>query len=226
MISTTLFRRGAALLVGVAALGVVPVAPTASAAVSLGAGGEYFPVAPARIFEQANVNADGSVDVDVVDVAGVPADDVLAVAVNVTIADAPGRGFASVSPSDYEPGSTAATSLINFQYSGHTVPNFGIIGVGTEGAITVDLDDSAGRRHGACRRRRLRVRRHLLVRGHRRRSGRGRRSDGHGDPGSPHRHPRVPTARPAAPRWVPQSRSRSRFVVWARCPTARTCRPS
>ncbi len=139
MISTTMFRRGAALLVGVAALGVVPVTPTASAAVSLGAGGEYFPVAPARIFEQADVNADGSVDVDVVGLAGVPATDVLAVAVNVTIADAPGRGFASVSPSDYEAGSTAATSLINFQYDGHTVPNFGIIGVGTEGAITVDL---------------------------------------------------------------------------------------
>ena len=146
MISTTMFRRGAALLLGVTALGVVPAAPTASAADSLGAGGEYFPVAPARIYDSANaapggrVDASGSVDVPVVGLAGIPASDVLAVAVNVTIADAPGRGFASVSPSDYQPGSTAATSLINYQYSGHTVPNFGIIGVGTEGAITVDLD--------------------------------------------------------------------------------------
>jgi len=140
MITTTKFRRGAALLLAVTALGIVPAGPTASAAGSLGAGGEYFPVAPARIFDQAGVDADGSVVVDVVNVGGVPADNVLAVAVNVTIANAPGRGFASVSPSDYEPGTTAATSLINYQYTGHTVPNFGIIGVGTEGKITVDLD--------------------------------------------------------------------------------------
>jgi hypothetical protein len=140
MISTTLIRRGAALLLGVTALGIVPAPPTASAADSLGAGGEYFPVAPARIYDQAGVDADGSVDVPVVGLKGVPAENVLAVAVNVTIANAPGRGYASVSPSDYEPGATAATSLINYQYTGHTVPNFGIIGVGTEGAITVDLE--------------------------------------------------------------------------------------
>jgi hypothetical protein len=32
--------------------------------------------------------------------------------------------------------------LINFQYPGHTVPNFGIIGVGTEGEITIDLEST------------------------------------------------------------------------------------
>ena len=122
-----MFRRGAALLLGVTALGVIPTAPTASAADSLGAGGEFFPVAPARIYNEAGINADGSVDVDVVGLAGVPAENVLAVAVNVTIANVPGRGFASVSPSDYVAGSSAQTSLINFQYAGHTVPNFGII---------------------------------------------------------------------------------------------------
>ncbi|MDG1267457.1 MAG: hypothetical protein P8O03_14155, partial [Ilumatobacter sp.] len=142
MISTTMFRRGAALLLGVAALGLVPTAPTALARVEpqgLGAGGEYFPVAPARIYDEAGINADGFVDVDVVGLVGVPEEHVLAVAVNVTIANVPGRGFASVAPSDYVAGSSAQTSLINFQYAGHTVPNFGIIGVGTEGAITVDL---------------------------------------------------------------------------------------
>lgn len=140
MISTTMFRRGAALLLGVTALGVVPAAPNVSAAPdSLGAGGEYFPVTPTRIYDQAGVNADGSVDVPVVGLGGVPAEDVLAVAVNVTIANVPGRGFATVSPSDYVQGTSDRTSLINFQYDGHTVPNFGIIGVGSEGAITVDL---------------------------------------------------------------------------------------
>lgn len=144
MISTTVFRRGAALLLGLTAFGVVPAVSTVSAAPEvcatdgLCAGGEYFPVAPTRIFDQRDVDASGSVSVPVVGVGGVPADGVLAVAVNVTIAGAAGNGFASVSPSDYA-GVGDPTSLINFQYSGHTVPNFGIIGVGAEGKITIDL---------------------------------------------------------------------------------------
>lgn len=105
---------------------------------SLCAGGEYFPVAPARIADERSVDANGSVTIPVVDVDGVPAEGVLAVAVNVTIAGATSNGFASVAPSDFD-GTGDPTSLINFQYSGHTVPNFGIIGVGSEGAITVDL---------------------------------------------------------------------------------------
>ncbi len=144
MISTTVFRRGAALLLGVTAVGVVPAvstvsaAPETCAAESLCAGGEYFPVAPTRIFDQRGVDANGSITVPVVGIGGVPADGVLAVAVNVTIAGAAGNGFASVSPSDYAGGGDP-TSLINFQYAGHTVPNFGIIGVGAQGEITIDL---------------------------------------------------------------------------------------
>lgn len=144
MISTTVFRRGVALLLGVTAFGVVPAvtsvsaAPETCAADSLCAGGEYFPVAPTRIFDESGVDASGSVTVPVVGLGGVPEDGVLAVAVNVTVAGAAGNGFASVSPSDFD-GSGDPTSLINFQYAGHTVPNFGIIGVGSEGEITIDL---------------------------------------------------------------------------------------
>lgn len=144
MISTTVFRRGAALLLGVTAFGVVPAvtsvsaAPADCAADSLCAGGEYFPVTPTRIYNNTSVGANGSVTVPVVDIGGVPADDILAVAVNVTVAGATGNGYASVAPSDFD-GSGDPTSLINFQYAGHTVPNFGIIGVGSEGAITIDL---------------------------------------------------------------------------------------
>ena len=102
MISTTMFRRGAALLLGVTALGIVPAAPTASAADSLGAGGEYFPVAPARIYDEARRSMPTARSTSTSSVSrGVPAENVLAVAVNVTIANVPGRGFASVSPSDY-----------------------------------------------------------------------------------------------------------------------------
>ncbi len=144
MISTTVFRKGAALLLGLTAFGVVPAvstvsaAPAACAADGLCAGGEYFPVTPTRIFDQKGVNANGEVVVDVVGAGGVPDDGVLAVAVNVTIAGAAGPGYASVSPSDYN-GSGDPTSLINFQYSGHTVPNFGIIGVGSTGKIKIKL---------------------------------------------------------------------------------------
>lgn len=144
MISTTVFRRGAALLLGVTAFGVVPAvtsvsaAPATCSADSLCAGGEYFPVAPTRIYNNTSVDANGSVTVPVVAQGGVPADGVLAVAVNVTVAGAAGNGFASVSPADFS-GSGDPTSLINFQYSGHTVPNFGIIGVGSTGEIEIDL---------------------------------------------------------------------------------------
>ena len=51
----------------------------------------------------------------------------------------PGAGYASVSPSDFVSSASAPTSLINFQYAGHTVPNFGIIGVGEEGKIAIEL---------------------------------------------------------------------------------------
>ncbi len=142
MIPTTIIRRCAALLLGVTAIGLVPTAPTASAlpeSQDLGAGGEYFPLTPSRIYDEEGIDSDSSVTIPVVGVAGVPAENVLAVAVNVTIANVPGRGFASVTPSDYEVGSSDPTSLINFQYAGHTVPNFGIVGVGSAGEITVDL---------------------------------------------------------------------------------------
>ena len=144
MISTTVIRRGVALLLGVTAFGVVPAvttvsaAPATCAADSLCAGGEYFPVAPARVADLKGVNANGAVVVDVVGAHGVPADNVLAVAVNVTIAGAAGKGFASVSPSDASVAG-APTSLINYQYRGHTVPNLGIIGVGADGKIKINL---------------------------------------------------------------------------------------
>ena len=144
MISTTVFRRGAALLLGVTAFGVVPTvtsvsaAPATCAADSLCAGGEYFPVTPTRIFDTSGVDANGSVTVPVLGASGIPAEGVLAVAVNVTVAGAAGNGFATVAPSDFD-ASGDPTSLINFQYSGHIVPNFGIIGVGEAGAITIDL---------------------------------------------------------------------------------------
>ncbi len=100
MISTTVFRRSAVLLLGVTAFGVVPAVSsclqrprnalwTASAPV----------VSTSRLRRHASstnrsVDANGSVTIPVVDVDGVPAEGVLAVAVNITIAGATSNGFA------------------------------------------------------------------------------------------------------------------------------------
>ncbi len=151
MTSTTLIRRSAGLLMGAAALGALPVvtpAPIASAQApaDLGAGGEFFPVTPARVFDTNNggrVSANSSITVPVVGRGGVPAEDVLAVAVNVTLVDAPGRGYVSVRPSDYDASGDDPTSLINFEGRGATVPNFGIIGVGADGALTIEMSSEA-----------------------------------------------------------------------------------
>jgi hypothetical protein len=147
MISTTMFRRSAALLLAVATMGVMQLAPTAQAAPvsdQLNAGGEYFPVDPVRVFDNKDDRLQGNdeIEVDVVGVSGIPESGVLAVAVNVTIADAPGRGFVSVRPSDFDTGGEAGSSLLNFQYEGHTVPNFGIIGVGADGKLTVQVESN------------------------------------------------------------------------------------
>jgi hypothetical protein len=143
MITTTMFRRSAALLLAVAMLGVTQLAPTVQAIPeeTLNAGGEYFPVTPARIFDNKNdrLPDNGKIEISVLGKEGIPESGVLAIAVNVTIADAPGRGFVSVRPSDFDTGGQAGSSFLNFQYDGHTVPNFGIIGVGSDGKLTVEV---------------------------------------------------------------------------------------
>ncbi|WP_420453116.1 hypothetical protein [Ilumatobacter sp.] len=149
--SASKIRRTAALLVGAATIGVLPTVtstPTVSAqAADLGAGGEYFPITPIRVFDTnlngGRVPVNSSFEVDVLGEGGVPDDDVLAVAANITLVDAPGRGYVSVRPSDYDASGDLPTSLINFETDGQTVPNFGIIGVGSEGRLTIDVRSEA-----------------------------------------------------------------------------------
>jgi hypothetical protein len=141
MISTAVVRRSAALLLGAAAFAtmVTPMGAAQAAPTGLGAGGEYFPLKPDRLVDIDSVDANGEIDVTVVGVKGVPATDVLAVAVNVTVARATGPGYVTVRPSDYDATTGEPTSLINFRGAGDTVPNFTIVGVGSEGKITVDV---------------------------------------------------------------------------------------
>lgn len=158
MISKHWTRRAAALALAVASVGVVPAlsgsAPSVAAADDIGAGGEFFPVTPARVLDTRDPALDvepigrkaanSTFEVPVVGRGGVPDDNVLAVAVNVTLIQAPGNGYLSLRPSDFQPSATdEPTTLLNFG-QGQTVPNFAIVGVGTEGKLTVEIVAAGG----------------------------------------------------------------------------------
>lgn len=134
------------------AVGVIPPSlPSASAAGEMAAGGEYHPLPPERIYDtrDGGINdtkpfgkkptsqAGTEFNVQVTGKGGVPADanDVLAVVLNVTVANPEEQGNLAVRPS----GAAAGTSsLVNF-LPGRNVPNLTVVGVGDDGAITVKL---------------------------------------------------------------------------------------
>jgi hypothetical protein len=143
---------------GVAAVVVLPPSgsqtPVAVAATGLGAGGEYHPLAPARILDtragindpapvgaKPTSNSGASFNVDILGQGGVPAEvggvnrDVLAVVANVTVVGSTAAGYLSISPT----GSNAGTSsLVNFG-AVEAVPNLAVIGVGTGGLSTITI---------------------------------------------------------------------------------------
>ncbi|MCU1392376.1 MAG: hypothetical protein JWM34_804 [Ilumatobacteraceae bacterium] len=131
------------------------IAPSAvaHAASGLGAGGEYHPLPPARIYDTRapGIGATpgaiisgptgGSADVTVLGKGGVPADagSVLAVAVSITVVNPTIDGYLQVYPT----GSTAGiSSVLNFT-AGQTVPNLSVLTVGTDGKITIKLVTTA-----------------------------------------------------------------------------------
>ena len=146
-------KRAAFVAAALAAAAVVPAvnstAPVVSAQTSIGPGGEFFPVDPSRILDTRNpandvaplgpkpTDADGeSFRLKVTGRAGVPEQNVLAVAVNVVVVQPDGPGFLSAKPA----GATASTtSLVNFSRAGEFVPNLGIIGVGNNGEIEIEV---------------------------------------------------------------------------------------
>ena len=157
MITKRWIHRTAALALAAAAVGVVPAVTTpvqAAPVSSLGAGGEFFPITPDRVLDTRVSSLDVApggrkaagtqFDLDVLGVAGVPEDGVLAVGISVTVIQPTWKGFLSLRPSDYTPGeSDLTTSLLNFS-KGQVVPNFAIVGVGSEGKITLDLSAGSG----------------------------------------------------------------------------------
>ncbi len=163
-------RKWVGRAVAVAALGAVAVGalpPTASnpaaaqtaCADGLGSGGEFHPLTPTRVHDTRSGNNDpvkpgkkatsaggNEYQVQLTGIGNVPANpaDVLAVVMNVTVAEPEAQGNLSVRPSG-APFKDA--SLVNF-LPGRNVPNLAIAGVGTDGKVTVRLFSSKpGRAH-------------------------------------------------------------------------------
>ncbi len=151
-------RFAIAALVGVSVVASTaastPGSPADAQTPSLGAGGEYHPLTPARIFDsRTGVNDSAPLgvkptspqgltfDVDVLGQGGVPAEvdgvntDVLAVVANVTVVGATLDGFLSIYPTGAAPGES---SLVNFRPT-EAVPNLAVLGVGTGGKSTISI---------------------------------------------------------------------------------------
>ena len=147
-------------------VGAIVIIPTASqlvthveAVTGLGAGGEFHPLTPTRIFDSRPALAINDVappgakplaapdpatfDIAMLGLAGVPAAsaDVLAVVVNITVTDAGAGGYLEA----YGKGARPAirTSIINFG-PGDTVPNASIVRPGADGALTIGLFGQSG----------------------------------------------------------------------------------
>jgi hypothetical protein len=142
---------GAALLAGLA----LPVSPVAVAPVraanDLGAGGEYHPLTPARIYDsrvESAVNeanpgpkpadpTQPTFDIQLLGQGGIPnePDNVLAAVVNITVAEPTGNGYLNA----YGAGAQAGTaSILNFQ-TNQVVPNLSIVRPGADGKLTIKL---------------------------------------------------------------------------------------
>ena len=122
-------------------------------AAGLGAGGEYHPLTPTRIFDTRApgipagtpgpivTSPAGSVDVAILGQGGIPAlaSDVLAVAVSITVVSPTRDGYLQAYPTGSTPG---ISSVLNF-LPGQTVPNLSVLTVGANGKITVKVVTTA-----------------------------------------------------------------------------------
>jgi hypothetical protein len=151
-------RRVATPLLAVAVFGALvagpaapPASPAAAQTAGLGSGGEYHPLTPARIYDTrypaldsapagakpVTTGAGSTFDVQLLGRGGIPtsAANVLAVVLNVTVADTSRSGYLSI----WGKGASASTSsLINFS-AGQNVPNVAIVRPGSNGQATIKL---------------------------------------------------------------------------------------
>ncbi|MCX6519215.1 MAG: hypothetical protein NTZ21_00970 [Actinobacteria bacterium] len=118
---------------------------------TLGAGGEYHPLTPARIYDSRAATAvnepspgakpatpaQPTFDIDLLGVGGIPdrPADVLAVVVNITVTEPTAAGWLNA----YGAGaSSGLASIVNYT-TGQTVPNLSIVRPGANGDLTVKL---------------------------------------------------------------------------------------
>jgi len=144
LIASALFASVLSVSVGTA---VSPIAPVHAA--GLESGGEYHPLAPARIFDTrapginsapgaiATSAAGGVVDVQILGIGGIPANaaDVLAVAISITVTEPTQVGFLTAYPS----GSAAGISSVVNYNKAQQVPNLSVQTVGANGRLTLKL---------------------------------------------------------------------------------------
>jgi hypothetical protein len=136
---------------GVAALTVgSPGGGPVSASAALGAGGEFHPLTPVRVLDTRNaigvpgtspMSAASLLDVQLLERPGLPTDNVLAFAVNVTVVGPSNASWLRVFGSGRPEG---GSSLVNFD-PGEIVPNSAIVTPGANGALSIRLD--AGTAH-------------------------------------------------------------------------------
>jgi hypothetical protein len=151
----------ATALIAGAGLAAVPGggSPVQAATCTLCSGGEFHPLAPARIFDSRTANPINDVappgakplgapepatfDIQLLGRGGIPADaaNVLAVVVNLTVTDPGANGYLEA----YGKGARPAdrTSIINFAPN-QTVPNVAIVRPGADGALTIGLYGQSG----------------------------------------------------------------------------------
>jgi hypothetical protein len=142
----------AAVLASVAAFAMgtgVGRVPAAHATADLGAGGEYHPLTPTRIFDTrapginspvgkiSTSSTGGFADVAILGQGGIPASaaDVLAVAVSITVVTPTSEGYLQVYPT----GSAAGISSVLNYAVGQNVPNMSVLTVGAGGKLTIKL---------------------------------------------------------------------------------------
>lgn len=169
------FRRGAAsLLVCASVVTLAPVggsiAPVVSAQATSDPGGEFHALAPTRILDTRpgegpavldglkRINPNAATDASAefsfkpLGLGGLPdkASDVLAIVANVTVVDATDGGFVSLFPRGVNfggpDGKSPTSSLVNFD-GGNPVPNMAIVGLDSEGFLTVTAGGGTGRYH-------------------------------------------------------------------------------
>jgi hypothetical protein len=152
-------RLGAAVLVSVSSLTMAaassPTNHVAAQTSALGAGGEYHPLVPGRIFDSRNGVNDvaplgakptspqgRTFDVAILGKGGVPAEAnaVLAVVANVTVVGSGLDGYLSIYPTGAAP---RESSLVNFAPR-EAVPNLAVLGVGAGGKSTISIVTPAG----------------------------------------------------------------------------------